>query len=332
MKPSITWLRHPGNPILAPDPASDFDDCACMNPCVIRVDDEYRLFYSGGNDNRTRQRICLATSTAADPLHFERRGVVLDVGEPGSFNSRWCVLPYVKRFGSSWHLYFSGQDDEGRGLQSFRGIGLAVGDDGLHFEPLSTEPIITGDRTPDFPDNRGVAGGGSIVEEAQPEGRALYRMYYTITNGTGDLDLSLPVEDKRRAHEKHCAVCHSYDGIEWFDHRIVLSRRLEVANEDIGVAAPWVWRDGDTYRMLYYGIGTRWWYYSISEAESADGYTWDRGRGSENVALAPNETAAWESRSVAYPCVIDDDDGKRLFYCGNENGGTGIGTAVETRD
>ena len=154
-------------------------------------------------------------------------------------------------------------------------------------------------------------------------------MYYTITNGTGDLDLGLPVEDKRRAHEKHCAVCHSYDGIEWFDHRIVLSRRLEVANENIGVAAPFVWQDGDAYRMLYCGIGTRWWYYSISEAVSADGYDWERGGGDgENIALAPNEAAAWESKSVEYPCVIDEDGGKRLFYCGNENGGTGIGTAV----
>ena len=81
--------------------------------------------------------------------------------------------------------------------------------------------------------------------------------------------------------------------------------------------------------MLYCGIGTRWYYYSISEAVSADGYIWDRGNAGENIALAPNEAAAWESQSVAYPCVIDDGGKKRLFYCGNDNGGTGIGTAAE---
>jgi predicted GH43/DUF377 family glycosyl hydrolase len=329
LKPSITWLRDPGNPILAPDPASEIDNCSCMNPFVIRVDDEYRLFYSGGSDKRTYQRICLATSTIDDPLCFERRGVVLDIGLPGSFNSRWCVLPYVKRFGSKWHLYYSGMDDQRRGLPSFRGIGLALSNDGLHFEPLSIEPIITGDQTPDFPHNKGIAGGGLILEDTLPDGRVLYRMYYTITNGTGNLDLSLPDDLKRTAHEKHCAVCHSFDGIEWFDHRIILSPRLEVPNEDIGVAAPYVWRDGSTCRMLYCGIGTRWYYYSISEAVSADGYIWDRGNAGENIALAPNEAAAWESQSVAYPCVIDDGGKKRLFYCGNDNGGTGIGTAAE---
>jgi hypothetical protein len=43
-----------------------------------------------------------------------------------------------------------------------------------------------------------------------------------------------------------------------------------------------------------------WHYYSISEAVSPGGYTWERG----------------------------DGDGERLYYCGNDNGGTEIGTAV----
>ena len=55
--------------------------------------------------------------------------------------------------------------------------------------------------------------------------------------------------------EKNCAVCHSSDGINWTDHRLVLGPRREVANEDIAVAAPFVWREGQVYRMLYCGNG-----------------------------------------------------------------------------
>ena len=128
--------------------------------------------------------------------------------------------------------------------------------------------------------------------------------------------------------EKHCAVCHSDDGIRWTDHQLIMSPQKEVANEDVAVAAPFVWRDGDVYRMLYCGIGTRWGFYSISEAVSTDGYTWDRGDGDENITLAPNPGCEWESQMVEYPCVVQEADQLRLFYCGNGYGKTGIGTAI----
>ena len=199
---------------------------------------------------------------------------------------------------------------------------MATSDDGLHFERLSTFPIITGDQTPQFPDNRGIAGGGTILQELRLDGSTHYRLYYTLATGTPDSN------DIRVDQEKHCAVCHSTDGLRWTDHRVVLSPRASVTTEDAAVAAPWVWRDGDLYRMMYCGIGTRWGYYSMSEAVSTDGYTWDRGEGDENLALTPNPASAWESQMVEYPSIVDEGDQLRLFYCGNGYGMTGIGTAT----
>ncbi|HCV25024.1 MAG TPA: hypothetical protein DGN59_16325, partial [Candidatus Latescibacteria bacterium] len=146
----IPWRRNPSNPILPPDPASTFDSTRCMNPWAIRVGDELRLYYSGG-DADGHQRICLATAPLDHPTELTRRGVVLDLGAPGHFDSTWCVLPMVVRFGDRWHLYYSGKDDSPTGLQSFWGIGLATSEDGLHFDRLSTFPIITGDQTAQFP-------------------------------------------------------------------------------------------------------------------------------------------------------------------------------------
>jgi hypothetical protein len=51
--------------------------------------------------------------------------------------------------------------------------------DGLHFTPHGTEPIILGNETSDYPQNFGVAGGGTIVED----GPGAYRMYYTLAVG-----------------------------------------------------------------------------------------------------------------------------------------------------
>jgi len=231
------------------------------------------------------------------------------------------VLPGVFKFGDTWHLYYSGNDGGALGLQSFPGIGLATSSDGVNFEKYSDKPVITGDMTDEFPDNRGIAGGGSILEDRAEDGAVTYRMYYTVASGTKNEDVMID-------QEKHCAVCHSTDGITWTDHRIIMSPRRDVPNEDIAVAAPFVWHDGECYRMLYCGIGTRWGFYSISEAYSADGFTWERGEGDDNLSLTPGAEGAWDGQMCEYPFVMDCGDHYRLFYCGNGYGATGIGTAI----
>jgi predicted GH43/DUF377 family glycosyl hydrolase len=317
------WIRDPGNPVLPPGAPDDADASRCMNPFVLRHEDRLRMYYSGG-DSQGRQRICLAEMPVDDCNAFTRHGAILDVGLSGSFDAHWCVLPCVHKFGENWHLYYTGNEGSDLGLQSFPGIGLAVSQDGIHFERHSVEPVITGNMTSEFSENRGVAGGGTILEETLADGSIEYRMFYTVAVGRPDSDIRID-------QEKHCAVCHSRDGITWTDHRIVLSPRPDVSSEDAAVAAPFTWQEDDGYRMLYCGIGTRWGYYSISEAVSSDGYEWSRGSGDENLSLVPGDPDTWESQMVEYPSVMRTDETYRLFYCGNGYGRTGIGTAIAAR-
>ena len=321
MLKNFLWKRDPQNPILPPDPDSSYDSQRCMNPFVVKTEREYRLFYSG-SDAKGFQRICLATALIdGSPLKFVRKGVILDVGEPGKFNAKWCVLPSVYCIGGKWHLYFSGHEGTNFGLQSFSGIGLATSDDGLNFKQYSLDAIITGDQTNEFPTNKGIAGGGTILEDVVSDGSIRYRKYYTLAVGTTNKDVIID-------QEKHCAICFSTDGIHWTDHQVIMSPRRDVPNEDIAVAAPFVWRDGDLYRMFYSGIGTRWGFYSISEAYSHDGFEWHRGEGDENLVLRPDPDSPWENQMVEYPCVVPEKNQLRLFYCGNGYGATGIGMAV----
>jgi hypothetical protein len=78
-----------------------------MNPNIVRVGDEWRLCYAGA-DNRSIHRIALATAPVRGPTPlgatWTRRGVVVDHGEPGTFNSVWSVLPLVHKFGDTWHM------------------------------------------------------------------------------------------------------------------------------------------------------------------------------------------------------------------------------------
>lgn len=314
------WQRDPRNPILAPG-GGTFDEKRCMNPFVVIHNDEYWMFYAGA-DKKGLHKICLATCPMDDITAWKRLGPILDNGPVGSFDELWCVLPCVHRIGDHWHLYYTGRKKGGGGLQSFTGIGLAVSDDLLKWKKLSNVPVLQGDGFTEWPDNQGIAGGGSITEIKQADGSILYRMYYTLATGR-------PNSDLRIDQAKQSVIAHSKDGITWTDKRVVLRPREEALYENAATIAINAWKTPAGWRAIYAGIGTKFGAYSICEATSADGLNWHRGEPGENLSLPPG-AAAWENKMVEYPHVIREGSQLRLFYCGNGYGSTGIGTALAT--
>jgi predicted GH43/DUF377 family glycosyl hydrolase len=313
------WKRDARNPIFPPGGGA-FDARRCMNPFVVTHDGEYWLFY-GGADARDRHCICLATCPVDDLAAWKRHGPVIEPGGKGAFDELWTVLPCVHRIGGRWHLYYTGRSaDKGAGLQGFRGIGLATSDDLRHWKKVSADPILLGDGFPEWPANKGIAGGAPIIELPQSDGRTLYRLHYTLATGTPSRDLLVD-------QAKQAVIAHSHDGITWTDRRVVLRPRADAPYENAATIALNVWRTESGWRAIYAGIGTQFGAYSICEAESDDGLAWRRGAPGENLALPPGD-AAWESKMTTYPHVVREGAQLRLFYCGNGYGTTGIGTAV----
>lgn len=313
------WKRDERNPVLPPSDKG-FDVGCCMNPFVLRRGDDYWLYYAGADD-KGRRRICLATAPVDNLGDWKRHGPLFDHGGKGAFDETWCVLPCVHRVGDRWHMYYSGRSAEkGTGLQGFNGIGLAVSDDLRNWKKLRDEPVLKGDGFDEWPDNRGVAGGGRILEVPGKDGKPRYRMYYTLATGRPSKMLA---EDQA----KQSVIAHSDDGIVWSDRRLLLRPRPDVPYENAGVIALNVWKTRTRYRAIYAAIGSKFGAYSICEAVSGDGLAWERGEPGENLALTPTGSG-WESKMVEYPNVIAEGGKLRLFYCGNGYGATGIGTAV----
>jgi hypothetical protein len=177
-----------------------------------------------------------------------------------------------------------------------------------------------GDGFPEFPGNKGVAGGGPIIEVPQASGRVRYRMHYTLASGRPSKDLLV-------AQAKYSVTAESDDGLQWTNRRIVLRPRLDAKYENAAVIALNPWKTATAWRAIYAGIGTQFGAYSICEAASDDGLTWRRGKPGENLALPPTGKG-WESKMTEYPHVVREGGNLRLFYCGNGYGATGIGTAV----
>src|SRR5262249_14684287 len=134
-------------------------------------------------DAQGRRRICLATAAVDDLTAWTRHGPLFELGGKGAFDELWCVVPCVHRVGGRWHLYYTGRSaDRGTGREPFRGIGLAVSDDLRGWKKFSDEPVLNGDGFADWPANRGIAGGGNILELSQA-GKVRYRMHYTLATG-----------------------------------------------------------------------------------------------------------------------------------------------------
>ena len=313
------WQRHEQNPVLPPG-GGPFDVGCCMNPFVVVHGDEYFLFYAGADASDGR-RICLATCPIDRVTAWKRHGPLFDRGGPGSFDETWCVLPCVHKFGEKWHMYYSGRSaDKGVGLQGFRGIGLAISDDLRTWKKYSDEPVLLGDGFDDYRNNKGIAGGGPIIEVPSSGGRTRYRMHYTLAIGRPSADL---LADQA----KLAVIAESDDGVTWNDRKIILRPRLDAKYENAAVIALNPWKTPTGWRAIYASIGTQFGAYSICEAASDDGVDWYRGKPGENLAIAPTGNG-WESKMVEYPHVVVEANKLRLFYCGNGYGATGIGTAV----
>lgn len=316
---NVWWIRDPASPVLPPSKDLAQESSCCMNPFVLRIDDTYRLYYAGG-DEEGHKRICLATAPIDQPTAWTRHGVVLDRGKDGDFDFNWTVLPHVVKFPDRWHLYYTGNCGKGTGLAQFPGIGLAFSDDGLSFTKYDQNPIIAPSQIEGDPDARGMAGG-SVIQVHLPDGGTEWRFYYTGCPTLGD--------DVFTDQQKTICYAVSHDGIHWEKRGALLFRDPERDYVNIAAAGPVVQQEADgSYRMFYSAIGTRWGYYSICYAESADGLHWSTGRGyGDDLTLGPGGQS-WERQMVAYPSVVQENDRLRLFYCGNGYGSTGIGTAV----
>ena len=324
--PLHRWQRAPANPIFVP--RETYDSAGCQAPFVVRPNDEYFLFY-GGIDKAGRQRVCLATAPVADAASvgtWTRRGPVFDLGGKGAFDELSATYPCVHRIGRQWHLYYTGRSTQQsrQHFANYRGLGLAVSDNLSDWKKFSADPVLTGEGYPGFPDNKVLVGLGNIVELPQADGRILYRMYHTLPPGLEDQEWHV-IEDK------HAVVAHSYDGLRWTDKKIVLSRRRDVAYEDIGIVGLNVWRTPTgEWHGVYTGLGTKGKSYALCEATSPDGLTWHRGTAGKNLSLEPLSTG-WEKTMIGYPSLDVTTEQVTLFYNGTGGGSTGIGLATAVR-
>jgi predicted GH43/DUF377 family glycosyl hydrolase len=126
------WPRiaFDGRIALSAGPYMSWDEVGVSDPCVLRIEPYFYLYYTG-LDRGSRQRLGVARSS--DGVHWDklRSNPILEPGDPGSFDENGLGEPAVwQSHGFYWMLW------TGRDPAENRRLGLARSTDGVHWSKL----------------------------------------------------------------------------------------------------------------------------------------------------------------------------------------------------
>jgi predicted GH43/DUF377 family glycosyl hydrolase len=131
------WTKN-GAAVLKAGPWASWDERGAADPYVIRVGENYYMFYLG-MDRAQRQRIGVAMSRDGVSWTKLRSNPILELGDYGAFDANGLGEPavWIAR-GYYWMLY------TGRDRDEMRRLGLARSRDGVRWEKLPK--VISGDQ------------------------------------------------------------------------------------------------------------------------------------------------------------------------------------------
>ncbi len=102
----ITWLKHPGNPVIAGGGPGTGSLLNVQNPCVIHTDAGYGMWFNG---NGSDPDFHVYYASSADGIAWTCFPVpVLTTGDPGSFDQDWAWHPNVIFDDGVYRMWYSG--------------------------------------------------------------------------------------------------------------------------------------------------------------------------------------------------------------------------------
>lgn len=307
---AVRWRKH--GLVFCPDGETGWMASHAQVPTVLTLVDRFRVFVACRPtvglsltgwvdlDRRDPMRV-LAVSPAP----------ILEPGPRGSFDEHGIMPSGIVEADGQVRLYYSGWCRLAGGAPYHNTTGLAVSEDGgLTFHRACPGPVL--DRTPQEPFS---ATSPWVLRQD-----ATWHAFYS-----SGLDW-IEVEGKPE-HVYDIRHATSEDGVDWRRggppaiaqrHCQEALTRPTILQEPNGDWSMWFcYRgsygfrdDGDAYRVGF--------------ARSADLATWERDDAAAGIGVTEG---GFDSRMVAYPCAVEADGRRLMFYNGDGFGRTGFGLA-----
>jgi hypothetical protein len=225
--------------------------------------------------------------------------------EGGDWDGRGLSSPAVVSDVNGYHMWY-----DGRGF-SFYWYGFAMGyassADGLTWEKYAGNPIL----------EPGDAGAWDDVYRGQSTVLAdegLYKMWYSGGSSSGPWQTGYAT---------------STDGLAWniYAGNPVLASGGPGSWDDTEADGPSVIKDGDTFKMWYFGCNADYSVCSIGYATSPDGITWTKYAGNPVLEQTPG---AWDESGINWPRVIKNGATYQMWYVANSQ--IGLATSSDGID
>lgn len=303
----MEWKK--GGRIYEPDKLADWKQQFAMTPVPLRMKDRIRVFV-GLCDDKNVGRIGYVDVDLDDPSEVLAVSdkPVLDIGRDGAFDDNGVVpISLIEEDGKILLYYIGFQLGVKTPYYMFGGLAISE-DGGETFTRYSESPVL--DRVEDE-----IFARCGIYAMKDIDG--LYKMWYIGSNKEG-----WTMSQGKLKPLYIMKYTYSEDGIHW-NHEAV--ECLQYKNEDEhGFGRPYVWREGDKFKMLY-SIRTYSRGYYIGYAESEDGIHWERM--DDLAGITNGASGEWDDTNLSYPYLFQHGDRTYMFYNGNGCGKNGFGYA-----
>jgi predicted GH43/DUF377 family glycosyl hydrolase len=288
--PQIRWKMYAGNPILKQTPGYwDQDHYYFDAPAVVKVNGVYQMWYqsglnrtisSGGND-----AFWIAYATSSDGITWTKQGAVLNPGPAGSWMDIGPWGPSVLYENGVYKMWFVGAKYP---LSYRNGIGYATSTDGKNWI-MDAQPVVPLSATI-----------GATLNPAVIKMGEVYDLFVGITSSTTDYSTDI-------------ILMTSSDGRAWTNKGVVMSARKDLPWQQSGILPCDVIYDEGKLKMFYTGfLGQT---FSLGYAESSQGTSWDNS--GVVPILTTSDTPPWTTKSVGFPAVMRDSDGKlKMWFSG----------------
>lgn len=281
------------------------------HPCAIKIKDNiYLIAFSSRKNQQGHIFITIAEVSNNEIKIIEKPKLVLAPSKPGYFDGEGLLSCCLVKNKGNIYLYYSGWQnidknfwhcDTGRaiinpekmtGLREFDGPVMGRDKDNPIFAAITSVHV-------DADGNNWQAWYNSGIkwEKKNNSWHPTYGIHYATSkdgvNWKSKKGIIIPIKDKyEHSFGRPCVVFWEKQYQMWFSCRGT--------------------KNHTTYRMGY--------------AQSNDGVNWVRK--DENSGISISESG-WDSESICYPYLIENDNKKFMLYCGNQYGLTGFGYATE---
>lgn len=282
----------------------------CQLPTVQIIGNRSaRVFFASRSEEQRSHigfvDIRIDESNSIDVEEFSKTPV-LAPGEIGHFDEHGVFPSCVVQERGKYYMFYIGWNQGVEAPLFYANIGLAISDDGKHFERFSKAPLL----------GRSEVDPCLVTSPFVLKGNDNWQMYYV-----SGIKWERISKTKKLQSFYHIKYAESEDLLSW-------NRQGEVAIDlnpgETNVARASVIRDPDAYKMWFSYVHSSIDKYRIGYATSKDGKCWVRR--DEQAGISTDNSYA--SDMICYPQVFELSKSKYMLYNGNSFGVEGFGIAV----